>query len=282
MKCTKCSNEISGNSKFCKYCGAPVRKLAEKKENNKNALKNPLAKEIIKQKKSQNKIPGIIWNAAVLLLAGLLLIISGLNFISATGAYKNGIAADGAIQDKQDDTELVSAKAPGEEPEAGQEEVSGEESGIGPEQFDVSQEASGEEPSDALDSADEEALPDHTISLQTDAGTDIDASWNSPETAQANESGLPEYILVDSDRRYISEEELDNLTREQLKIARNELYARHGRKFEDEGLTKYFSQFEWYYPMIEPDDFEESMLNVYEIANRDMIVRYEREHGYRT
>lgn len=80
MKCTECSNEISANSKFCKYCGAPVRQLTEKTENSKGVLKNSPVKEIIKHKKSQNRILGIIWNTVVSLLAGMLLILSGLNF----------------------------------------------------------------------------------------------------------------------------------------------------------------------------------------------------------
>lgn len=80
MKCAECSNEISANSKFCKYCGAPVRQLTEKTENNKDVLKNPPVKEIITRKRSQNKILGIIWNTVVSLLAGMLLILSGLNF----------------------------------------------------------------------------------------------------------------------------------------------------------------------------------------------------------
>lgn len=46
-------------------------------------------------------------------------------------------------------------------------------------------------------------------------------------------------------------------------------------------LQEYFDSYDWYYPTIQPDDFEESMLNDYEIANRDLIVEYETEQGYR-
>lgn len=64
-------------------------------------------------------------------------------------------------------------------------------------------------------------------------------------------------------------------------MARNEIYARHGRIFKDESLQEYFEKFDWYYPIIQPDDFEESMLNDYEIANRELIVEYETEQGYK-
>lgn len=90
-----------------------------------------------------------------------------------------------------------------------------------------------------------------------------------------------EYILAGSDRRYISKSELQEFTAEQCRLARNEIYARHGRMFNDEYLQEYFNSKEWYTPLIAPDDFEESSLNSFEIANRDLIVEYEEECGYR-
>ena len=42
-----------------------------------------------------------------------------------------------------------------------------------------------------------------------------------------------EYILPDSDSRYISENELGGMSSEQLRLARNEIFARHGRKFKE-------------------------------------------------
>lgn len=102
--------------------------------------------------------------------------------------------------------------------------------------------------------------------------------WN---VAIINKNAVREYILEGSDSRYISKSELNGFTKEECRLARNELYARHGRKFEDEELRGYFNQFDWYYPTIESRDFKESMLNDYETANRDLIVEYEEEHGYR-
>ena len=51
--------------------------------------------------------------------------------------------------------------------------------------------------------------------------------------------------------------------------------------FSDEVLQEYFNMKDWYDPWISPDDFQESMLNDYEIYNRDLIVEYEKEMGYR-
>lgn len=95
------------------------------------------------------------------------------------------------------------------------------------------------------------------------------------------DNDIQEYVLAGSNVRYISKSELREFTAEQCRLARNEIYARHGRMFDDEYLQEYFDSKEWYVPSIAPGDFQESLLNSYEIANRDLIVEYEKECGYR-
>ncbi len=90
-----------------------------------------------------------------------------------------------------------------------------------------------------------------------------------------------DYILPGSDKSYLTMSDLEGMTAEECRLARNELYARHGRIFQDEELQQYFESFDWYHPSIQPDDFQESMLNAYETANRDLIVEYEENQGYR-
>ncbi len=106
----------------------------------------------------------------------------------------------------------------------------------------------------------------------------LDKAVSSDESLKDSES---EYVLPNSDSSFLTADDLRGLTKDECRIARNELYARHGRKFDDEYLAQYFSRYEWYHPTIDPDDFEESMLNDYEIANRDLIVQYEKDQGYR-
>ena len=45
--------------------------------------------------------------------------------------------------------------------------------------------------------------------------------------------------------------------------------------FDDPGLRAYFSGKTWYEGTVLPDKFSEDVFNQYEIANRDLIVRYE-------
>lgn len=103
-------------------------------------------------------------------------------------------------------------------------------------------------------------------------------------TETPTETPKPEdeqYILPDSDSKYLDISDLEGLTADECRIARNEIYARHGRKFKDENLQKYFESCEWYKGTIEPEDFREDMLSDIESANRDLIIKYETEKGYR-
>lgn len=101
------------------------------------------------------------------------------------------------------------------------------------------------------------------------------------EVEEPMEEMSRQYILPNSDSVYLSYRDLVGMTAEECRLARNELYARHGRKFDDEGLQSYFNEKDWYTGYIDPEDFSDSVLNDFEIANRDLIVQYEEEMGYR-
>ena len=95
---------------------------------------------------------------------------------------------------------------------------------------------------------------------------------------RAEESSVKaeEYILPSSSERMLSDDEVEMLTKEQLRLARNEIYARHGRKFKDAELQNYFDSKSWYVGTIDPDDFAESMLTHIEKANIEVIQKYEK------
>ena len=105
---------------------------------------------------------------------------------------------------------------------------------------------------------------------------ETDAPDNNSAMEQAKEnSGADEYILQESNTRYLSEEDLRNRSKEELKIARNEIYARHGRKFQAQDLQNYFDGKTWYQGTIEPADFSESLLNDFEKKNIKLIQKAE-------
>lgn len=100
-----------------------------------------------------------------------------------------------------------------------------------------------------------------------------------PEKSEAEEStqkaGEDEYILPNSSTKKLTENDLKDLDAKELKLARNEIYARHGRKFDSEDLQKYFNSKSWYTGKIAPADFDESVFSKIEKYNIDYIVAYE-------
>ena len=63
--------------------------------------------------------------------------------------------------------------------------------------------------------------------------------------------------------------ELDAST---LRLARNEIYAKHGRKFQTEDLNQYFSQKSWYDGYLSAEEFDDSVLNEYEKENLTLVL----------
>ncbi|MGL5434024.1 MAG: YARHG domain-containing protein [Lachnospiraceae bacterium] len=89
---------------------------------------------------------------------------------------------------------------------------------------------------------------------------------------------IKDYILPESDSRFYTEKEIRALSKEQLRLARNEIYARHGRKFAATDLQQYFNEKSWYSPIYEVDYFDakgDELFNEYELANRDLITAVE-------
>lgn len=84
--------------------------------------------------------------------------------------------------------------------------------------------------------------------------------------------------IYPSDREYITKEQLDGLTQEEVALLRNEIYARHGYEFRLQQYKDYFNKKSWYRPS---PYFDESMFNSIEKANKDLIVKYETEKGWR-
>lgn len=80
-----------------------------------------------------------------------------------------------------------------------------------------------------------------------------------------------EYIIPDSNSRYLTESDISGLSLQQLNYAKNEIYARRGRKFDSVELQEYFGSKSWYRGTIEPSQFTNDMLNDYEIKNADLL-----------
>ena len=90
-----------------------------------------------------------------------------------------------------------------------------------------------------------------------------------------------DFIIADSASRSLTESDLSGLSLAELRIARNEIFARHGRQFRDPMLNQWFYSKAWYLNIpskYAPDVFDAirpSPLSKTEIDNANFIKAYE-------
>ena len=90
-----------------------------------------------------------------------------------------------------------------------------------------------------------------------------------------------DYIIPSSNNQYIKASELKGMSKKELTLALNEIYARYGLMFNTTSIQQYFNSKDWYVPSINPGHFDDSQFNDYERHNVDTIVNYMKEKGYR-
>ena len=105
------------------------------------------------------------------------------------------------------------------------------------------------------------------------------------EQKDTPETETDHYIIPYSNTRYLTENDLRGLSEWELKLARNEIYARHGRRFKDPALQEYFDAQSWYTGLYDPEDFDKNHsdeLSDLEKWNAEFILQYEKDHGMMT
>jgi YARHG domain-containing protein len=76
------------------------------------------------------------------------------------------------------------------------------------------------------------------------------------------------------ENKLISEQMLHGLSLYELRLLRNEIYARHGRQFQAPWLSQYFFSQPWYTP---DENFKDEQLSGADKQNVETIVRYENQ-----
>ncbi len=86
-----------------------------------------------------------------------------------------------------------------------------------------------------------------------------------------------DYLLADSGTKLLSESDIKGMSKYDLALARNEIYARHGRKFQTAEYNSYFTGKSWY--KINPNynySDDNSNLNDIEAKNVEFLLNAER------
>ena len=124
--------------------------------------------------------------------------------------------------------------------------------------------------------------------LETSKSTEFYGSYRKAYIPQADLSGAfsseymnKDYILDFSSQREVNDADLAGLSLAELRIARNEIFARHGRQFKDIMLNQWFYSKIWYLNIgakYAPDEFDAiwpSPLSKLELQNIEFIKNYE-------
>ena len=94
--------------------------------------------------------------------------------------------------------------------------------------------------------------------------------------AEVQTSGMDGEIIPESNIRNVTRADITGLSAWELKVARNELYARHGRPFVHQDLACYFANTSWYR---KDQSYTDSRLSALEQRNAVFILNYEKEIG---
>ncbi|MDO4961343.1 MAG: YARHG domain-containing protein [Eubacteriales bacterium] len=90
-----------------------------------------------------------------------------------------------------------------------------------------------------------------------------------------NGSKSDEYVLWQSSQIYLENMDVELMDKSELRFARNEIYARHGRIFTSADLQNYFNSKSWYHGSVSAEAFNDNMLSAIEKANVKLIESYE-------
>ena len=165
-----------------------------------------------------------------------------------------------------------STKAPTEEPEATEEPEETNEVQITPEPDQEPDTFATTEPTTEYDQIATPDTADDQLEFSPAAGSDSTGQTAEEPEETDKEEG---YILPDSSVKKLTKKDVKGLSKDQCRYARNEIYARHGRKFTDKKLQDYFDNQSWYEGTVEPEDFDESVLSKVEKKNIKLLKKYE-------
>ena len=81
-------------------------------------------------------------------------------------------------------------------------------------------------------------------------------------------------VAPDSDTDYLTEDQVKNMSQDEIQDAINEIYARHGYIFQTESLQRYYEQFSWYTPYSGDQEKVKNLFNSVETANIMLLEKY--------
>lgn len=251
--CTGCGAPLKGDTAFCTRCGKPVGGASAASPQRVAAAAPAAAhpkqagqpRQGGQEKSNKGLIIGLIAAGVVLLAAA-------------------GVVLFLLLGPSAGSSEQVVEEVPATAEDASRDESSADEENA----TDPAELEAGDAEVAAPESADAEAASGETPAPE-------------PEPAPAAEPAASEYILPDSDTHAYTTSELSALSDWELFVARNEIFARHGRGFLNQELAQYFGEKSWYAQRYSPEEFDAmpSPLSAVEKQNTETMLALEQSRG---
>lgn len=121
----------------------------------------------------------------------------------------------------------------------------------------------------------EKATMENLVSGDSHPAEETEAVETVETAGLGNTIDASEYMLPYSNTRYLTEEDIAGMSKDEIRIVLNEIYARHGRTFQSEDLNAYFLSKSWYEPKYSAEEFSEiesSIMNDYEKKNIEFLA----------
>ncbi|MCI6868505.1 MAG: YARHG domain-containing protein [Lachnospiraceae bacterium] len=78
--------------------------------------------------------------------------------------------------------------------------------------------------------------------------------------------------IPESSQRTLTDADVAGMSYDDMQMAINEIYARHGRKFADPNIQAYFNSQSWYQGFVEPSEFSDSVFSSVESQNIQFLL----------
>jgi len=258
MLCKRCKAELPDGQRFCPACGALQPMIcpncgAESRAGSRTCSscgkKLPMAErenKLVYHRRKRHRGSAIA--TAIITLGALFLLGGAAMYLKTT---LEGIGKDKPVSMEQQMEEDPVVEKPEVTPEENLPETPE------PEKPEKTEEKTEEE-------TEEETTPEEDTPAEEKPEEPVPAD---PLPGEAVEEAPREWMFPDSSERLLTQADIEGLTQWELKVARNEIYARHGRLFTSKDLQAHFNACSWYKGTIAPENFSDTMLNTTELAN---------------